>query len=404
LFLTPLVDKRILYVSGSLGLGHIIRDLAIAEELRRLDPRLDFHWLAAEPARKVVEEAGETLLPEASEYSNDNSIAESAARGARLNLISYIFRATREWRNNVGIFQKVTERGEYDLVIGDETYDIAMALNMRPGLKRAPFVMIYDFVGLDAMTWNPLERLGVYIFNLMWAQDYRKRYHPDDLSLFVGTPEDVPDRSFGLLLPNRREYAEARYKFLGYILPFDIEDYRDPQVIRGELGYGEEPLVICSIGGTSIGIELLELCGEACKFIRREIPRLRMVLVCGPRLATDELRVPDGVEVVGYVPRLYEHLAACDLSIVQAGATTTLELTALRRPFLYFPIEGHFEQQRHVAERLRRHGAGVKMLYSETTPETLAETVVENLGRQVDYEPILTDGAMKAAKLIHQLL
>jgi len=399
-----LVDKRVLYVSGSLGLGHIVRDLAIAAELRRLDPGLEFHWLVAEPASRVVEEAGETLLPEASEYSNDNSIAESAARGARLNLISYMFRATREWRSNVGIFQKVTERGGYDLVIGDETYDIATALNMRPGLKRSPFVMIYDFVGLDAMTWSPLERLGVYIFNLMWAQDYRKRYHPDDLSLFVGTPEDVPDRSFGPMLPSRREYAEARYRFLGYIIPFDPADYRDTRVVRDELGYGEEPLVICSIGGTSIGVELLELCGEAYEIIRGELPELRMVLVCGPRLAADKLRAPDGVDVVGYFPRLYEHLAACDLSIVQAGATTTLELTALRRPFLYFPIEGHFEQQRHVAERLRRHGAGVKMLYSETTPETLAESVVENLGRQVDYEPIPTDGAMKAARLIHHLL
>lgn len=399
-----MVDKRVLYVSGSLGLGHIVRDLAIAAELRRLDPGLEFHWLVAEPASRVVEEAGETLLPEASEYSNDNSIAESAARGARLNLISYMFRATREWRSNVGIFQKVTERGGYDLVIGDETYDIATALNMRPGLKRSPFVMIYDFVGLDAMTWSPLERLGVYIFNLMWAQDYRKRYHPDDLSLFVGTPEDVPDRSFGPMLPSRREYAEARYRFLGYIIPFDPADYRDTRVVRDELGYGEEPLVICSIGGTSIGVELLELCGEAYEIIRGELPELRMVLVCGPRLAADKLRAPDGVDVVGYVPRLYEHLAACDLSIVQAGATTTLELTALRRPFLYFPIEGHFEQQRHVAERLRRHGAGVKMLYSETTPETLAESVVENLGRQVDYEPIPTDGAMKAARLIHHLL
>lgn len=197
-------NRKILFISGSLGLGHTVRDLAIAEEIRRLDPKTEFHWLATDPASMMVEEAGETLLPEAASYSNDNSIAESAAHGMSVNLFSYMFRATMEWRKNVKIFEQVTGRGDYDLIIGDETYDIATALNFRPGLKTASFVMIYDFVGLDAMTRYPLKRLGVYLFNMMWAQDYRRRYHPDDLSLFVGTPEDVPDRSFGFMLPNRR--------------------------------------------------------------------------------------------------------------------------------------------------------------------------------------------------------
>ena len=35
---------------------------------------------------------------------------------------------------------------------------------------------------------------------------------------------------------------------------------------------------------------------------------------------------------------LYRHLAACDLAVVQGGLTTTMELTAAKRPFLYFPL------------------------------------------------------------------
>jgi UDP-N-acetylglucosamine:LPS N-acetylglucosamine transferase len=110
------------------------------------------------------------------------------------------------------------------------------------------------------------------------------------------------------------------------------------------------------------------------------------------------------VEVRGYVPRLYEHFAACDVAVVQGGGTTTLELTALRRPFIYFPLEGHFEQNLVVAKRLRRHGAGERMLYSETTPEMLTETVVGLLGREVSWPPIPTDGARRAAGLINELL
>lgn len=170
------------------------------------------------------------------------------------------------------------------------------------------------------------------------------------------------------------------------------------------LGYDEDPLVIYSVGGTSIGRELLELCGEAYRLIVEEMPGLMMMMVCGPRLPAGSLNVPEGVDVRGYVPRLYEHLAACDLAIVQGGATTTLELTALRRPFLYFPIEGHFEQERHVVKRLERHGAGVKMLYSKTTPEALAQAVTDHIWTELDFKPIPTDGARKAARLIHQLL
>jgi UDP-N-acetylglucosamine:LPS N-acetylglucosamine transferase len=100
------------------------------------------------------------------------------------------------------------------------------------------------------------------------------------------------------------------------------------------------------------------------------------------------------------VPNLYEHFAACDLAVVLAGGTATLELTALRRPFIYFPLEQHFEQQFHVARRLRRHGAGVRLDYSATSPQVLATTILDNLGSRPQYPPIATDGATRAANIL----
>ena len=58
-----MATTRILYISGSIGLGHAGRDLAIANELRRLNPSIEIAWLAGDPARRLLEEAGETLLP-----------------------------------------------------------------------------------------------------------------------------------------------------------------------------------------------------------------------------------------------------------------------------------------------------------------------------------------------------
>jgi predicted glycosyltransferase len=395
---------NILYISGSLGLGHVTRDLAIARELRRQIPGAEIEWLAAHPATRYLEEAGENLLPEAQQYADENRSAELAARGANLNVLRYLLKARAEWRQNIDVFRKVVTSKQYDIVIGDETYEISLALRKHRELKRFRFVMIYDFVGLEPMTRNPLEHLGVYYWNRVWTHDYRLKQHPPyDLGLFVGKETDVPDKSLGFRLPNRREVARTMYKFIGYVFPFDPSDYSDIKELRNKLGYDARPLIIASIGGTAIGRELLDLCGQAWSLAINKVPGLRLVLVTGPRLPADSLHVPEGAEVQTFIPRLYEHFAACDLAIVQGGATSTLELTALRRPYIYFPIEGHSEQA-GVARMLAQHGAGVRMELSKTTPDMLADKIIANLGKEVDYPEIPYDGARKAAELIAQLV
>jgi hypothetical protein len=81
-----------------------------------------------------------------------------------------------------------------------------------------------------------------------------------------------------------------------------------------------------------------------------------------------------------------------------------MELTANRRPFLYFPLRHHFEQNFHVAHRLRQYNAGRRMEFATATPEVIAAAVAVELGRTVDYRPVETDGAARAANLIAQLV
>ena len=128
-----------------------------------------------------------------------------------------------------------------------------------------------------------------------------------------------------------------------------------------------------------------------------------MVLVTGPRLAPESIAAQESVEVRGFIPESFQHYAACDLAIVQGGFSSTLELTALRRPFIFFPIEGHSEQE-SVAKYLARYNAGIKMYYSKTTPDALAGEVISNLKKEVSYRPINTNGAVNAEQIIHRML
>jgi len=137
---------------------------------------------------------------------------------------------------------------------------------------------------------------------------------------------------------------------------------------------------------------------------KERVPALRMIVVAGPRIDPGSLPSHEGLEVRSYVHELYRHLAACDLAVVQGGLTTTMELTANRRPFLYFPLHHHFEQNFHVRHRLQRYGAGRCMDFDTATPDVIADAIASEIGRGVAYRPVEAGGAARAAAHIAELL
>ena len=372
-------------------------------ELRKRNPDVKVTWLAAHPASLVLKEQGEVLHPYAERFACYSAFAENAVAENNLNLTSYVFQSSMGWIRNVMLFKRLIEEEHFDLTVGDETYEIIIGLIFKLLNIKIPFIIIYDFLGLNSMTGSPLERFGTYLLNWIWSRDYRVLAAKDRQALFIGEPEDIPDQKFGFLLPNKRDYARNNYTFIGYIVRFDPQMYIDKNKIRSSLGYGNEPLIICSIGGTSVGKKLLELCNRAYPFIQQKIPDVKMVLVAGPRLSPQAIKAQPGVEVRGFVPDLFKHYAASDQAIAQGGFSSTSELTALRRPFIFFPIEGHSEAK-FVAERLARYDAGIKMYYSKTTPLSLAEQVISSIGKPVDYKAMRVDGARRAAQMIDRYL
>jgi UDP-N-acetylglucosamine:LPS N-acetylglucosamine transferase len=108
--------------------------------------------------------------------------------------------------------------------------------------------------------------------------------------------------------------------------------------------------------------------------------------------------------VHAFVPDLDRHLAACDLALVQGGLTTCMELTAAGTPFLYFPLKNHFEQNFHVAHRLDRYGAGRRMEFATSTPDVIADAMVDALRAPATFEPVEAGGAARAARMLADLV
>jgi pimeloyl-ACP methyl ester carboxylesterase/predicted glycosyltransferase len=397
---------RVLYLSSPIGLGHARRDTAIADELRRLVPESRIDWLAQDPVTRVLAARGERVHPASAALASESAHVEGAASGHEL----HVFEAVRQMDEiliaNFMTFLDVVETERYDLVIGDEAWDVDHFLHEEPAVKRARFAWLTDFVGyLPMPDGGDPEAALTADYNAEMLTHIARYPGVRDRSVFVGDPDDVIDLPFGPGLPSIREWTAAHYAFAGYITGFDPAALPDRADLRAELGYRlDETVVVAAVGGSGVGAALLRRLIEAHRIAARKIDGLRMVLVTGPRI--DPASLPDaaGLDKRAFVPDLHRHLAACDLAAVQGGLTTTMELTAAGRPFLYFPLGNHFEQQVHVRHRLNRYGAGRAMDYATATAGDIADAMVAELGRPHSYLPVPADGAQRAAELLVDLL
>ena len=398
--------KRALYVSSPIGLGHVRRDLAIAAELRARHPELQIDWLAQHPVSLVLEERGERVHPASRWLASESSHIESEAGEHDLNAFHAIRRMDEILVANFMVYHDLVSDEPYDLWIVDEGWDVDYFLHENPELKRAPYAWLTDFVG-----WLPMpdggdrERALTADYNAEMIEQIARFPSLRDRSVFVGNAADVVPDTFGDGLPLIRNWVEQNYQFSGYISGISPVSPADREEIRAELGYrADEKVCVVTVGGSGVGTDLLRQVTAAFPAARRLVPGLRMVVVTGPRIDPACLPSHDGLEVHGYVRDLYRHLAACDLGVAQGGLTTTMELTASQRPFIYLPLRHHFEQNFHVRHRLAQYGAGRYMDYAEAEPETLAAAIAAEIARPVSYRPVETDGAARAAACLAELI
>jgi len=397
---------RALYVSSPIGLGHAQRDIAIAKELRKLHPDLEIDWLAQNPVTRVLENEGERIHPASAHLANESRHIESESAEHDLHCFHAWRRMDEILLSNFMVFHDLVESDHYDLWIGDEAWELDYYLHENPELKRASYVWLTDFVG-----WLPMEQGGEHEsyltadYNAEMIEHIARHGRVRDRALFVGNPDDIVPEPFGPDLPTIRDWTEEHFDFAGYVTGFNPAEFADREKLRHELGYAPgEQVCIVTVGGSGVGGHLLRRVIEAFPAAKRLVPELRMIVVAGPRIDPTTLPTAEGLEARAYVHNLYRHLAACDLAVVQGGLTTAMELTANRRPFLYFPLRHHFEQNFHVRHRLERYGAGRRMDFEIDGPEEIATAIAEEIGREVDYRPVESDGAARAAKAIAELL
>ena len=148
-------QRRVLWLSSPIGLGHIQRDLAIARALREINGDVTVDFLAADPADRVVQAWGERLHPATRHIVNESAHFEGWTRDHELHAFNALWDMDEIMAANFMTFADVVERDDYDLWVGDEGWDLDYFLHENPELKRAPYCFLTDFIGVLPMRDDP---------------------------------------------------------------------------------------------------------------------------------------------------------------------------------------------------------------------------------------------------------
>jgi pimeloyl-ACP methyl ester carboxylesterase len=121
--------RKALFVSSAIGLGHVQRDLAIARALRALQPDLQVDWFTVPPASTYLEREGERVHPATERLANESRHFEAQAGEHDLQAFFALRTMDEVMARNFMVFADLVKEEHYDIVIGDESWEITKIRN-----------------------------------------------------------------------------------------------------------------------------------------------------------------------------------------------------------------------------------------------------------------------------------
>ena len=181
----------------------------------------------------MLEDRQETVHPASAWLASESQHFEDECAEHDLHAFGAIRRMDEILVKNFMVFHDVVAEGHYDLVIGDEAWEVDHFLHENPELKRLAFAWLTDFVGWLPMPYGGDREAALTADYNAEMIEQRARLRPlRDRSVFVGDPEDIVPDDFGPGLPAIREWTEQNFDFAGYVTGFDPAELADREALR----------------------------------------------------------------------------------------------------------------------------------------------------------------------------
>ena len=187
----------------------------------------------------VLETHGERIHPLSAELASESAHIAAESAGHDLNAFQAIRRMDEILVANFMVFHDAVESGEYDLVIGDEAWDVDHFLHENPELKRTAFAWMTDFVG-----WLPMpdggerEAFLTADYNAEMIEHVERFPRIRDRRSSSATRTTSSRTTSGPACRTSATWTEAHYAFSGYVTGFDPAPLIERrEELRAELGY-----------------------------------------------------------------------------------------------------------------------------------------------------------------------
>jgi len=344
--------KNLLFFTSPIGLGHAVRDVAIAS---RLTKNADITFVTGEGASRLISDYGFKVKDL---YAHEGFEVDD--HGELKHTFRWLMSYWSYYKRCKAIAESVIGESKPELIVSDEDFaSIAIAQELE-----IPNVIVTDILQTN-FTKGSLSSVIEKKMNKVMRQMI-------DNSNLVIIPVNGDDR--------------GNIVYVGSIVR-DIDS--DRQELRKRFGFNKKTILV-SVGGTNSGRFLVNKAIESFNKIK-DAADAEMVVVLGPSLKMEQKQ--EGITYVSYMRNLHEMVYACDLLISLAGRSTIDEALTYGTPAIFIPIKRHFEQE----DNAKRYGFGFDDIYK------LEELMLEKL--KVDRNGMATtNGADSASRLILKLL
>ena len=341
--------KKIIFAAGGTG-GHINPALAVAGEVRRQYPDAEILFIGT--AEKM-----EARLVPAAGYDFRTIQISGFNRVLNLNGIKQNIKTLSHLLKSSSQAKKIIREFEPDVVIGFGGYVSGPVV--RAAAKLGIPTAIHEQNAFPGVTNKTLAKMVDAV--MLTAEQAAQYMQPKNPVIVTG-------------LPVRGELLEA-----------------DRDVSRAELGLDEKPLILSmggSLGAKAINEAMLEVISNRwqannCTFMHatgkdcKDFPE---------RLAEKNVDLnAKNIIVRDYINDMHRCLAAADLVICRAGASSLSEFQALGKPSILIPYPFATENhQFHNAKALADKGAAIVIEEKDLTSAKLMQqidTLLESPGK-----------------------
>ena len=332
------------FFSSPIGLGHVTRDIAIANNFEKTS----INFVTGIGAAKLLKNFDFNVQDL---YHPPSFMIEN---GKLKNSAKWLWNYYQYYKDCKNISQKIIQQNNPNVVASDEDFaslSVAQSMNI-------PTVLITDILETH--------------FTKGIASIIEKKMNK--------SMREIIKKCDLVIIPEKGD-NEGNIKRVGPI----VRQINSPRkVLRKKFSF-ERKTILISIGGTNAGLFLIEKALESILKINQDF---EIVLVSGPAVQ----KKYENVRNLGFVENLHELIFAADVIISLAGKSTIDEAKSYGTPAIFIPIKGHFEQEDNAKEE--------GFVFEDIN--RLDELILQKIDEK--RNPVGTNGAIVAADSIKKLM